>query len=142
MRLHKPMIDLVRKAHDSGRLLAAICQGPQLLISAEVVRRRKVTSWPSIAIDLKNAGALWFDKAVIRDGNLITSRQPADTPEFNAAIIETLQGQESKNVIPYCVSEEDDSITVTGDVDQANQRGDAESCRDYLPMWPHAPRGG
>lgn len=96
MRLHKPVIDLVRKAHDSGRLLAAICHGPQLLISAEVVRGRKVTSWPSIAIDLKNAGALWFDEAVIRDGNLITSPQPADTPEFNAAIIEALQGQESK----------------------------------------------
>jgi len=94
------------------------------------------------AIDLENAGALWFDEAVIWDGNLITSRQPYDIPEFNAAIIEALQGQESKNVIPYCVSEEDDSITVTGDVDQANQRGDAESCRDYLPMWPHAPRGG
>jgi protease I len=96
MRLHKPMIDLVRKAHDSGRLVAAICHGPQLLISAGVVRGRRVTSWPSIAIDLENAGALWFDEAVIRDGNLITSRQPADIPEFNAAIIEALQGQERK----------------------------------------------
>jgi protease I len=93
MRLHEPMIDLVRKAHDSGRLVAAICHGPQLLISAEIVRGRKVTSWPSIAIDLENAGALWFDEAVIKDGNLITSRQPADIPEFNAAIIEALQGQ-------------------------------------------------
>jgi len=96
MRLHKSMIDLVRKAHDSGRLVAAICHGPQLLISAEVVRGRKVTSWPSIAIDLKNAGALWSDEAVIRDRNLITSRQPADIPEFNAAIIEALEGHESK----------------------------------------------
>jgi protease I len=94
MRLHEPMIDLVRKAHDSGRLVAAICHGPQLLISAEIVRGRKVTSWPSIAIDLENAGALWFDEAVIKDGNLITSRQPADIPEFNAAIIEALEGQE------------------------------------------------
>jgi len=94
MRLHKPMIDLVRTAHDSGRLVAAICHGPQLLISAEVVRGRRVTSWPSIAIDLKNAGALWVDEAVVRDGNLITSRQPADIPEFNAAIIEALQEQD------------------------------------------------
>jgi protease I len=94
MRLHKPMIDLVRKAHDSGRLVAAICHGPQLLISAEIVRGRKVTSWPSIAIDLENAGALWFDEAVIKDGNLITSRQPADISEFNAAIIEALEGHE------------------------------------------------
>jgi protease I len=94
MRMYEPMIDLVRKAHDSGRLVAAICHGPQLLISAEIVRGRKVTSWPSIAIDLENAGALWFDEAVIRDGNLITSRQPVDIPEFNAAIIEALEGQE------------------------------------------------
>jgi protease I len=96
MRLHKPMIDLVRKAHELGRPVAAICHGPQLLISAEVVRGRKVTSWPSIAIDLENAGALWFDEAVVRDGNLITSRQPADIPDFNAAILQALQEQETR----------------------------------------------
>ena len=94
MRMHKPMIDLVRKAHDLGRLVAAICHGPQLLISAEVVRGRRVTSWPSIAVDLMNAGAIWVDEAVVRDGNLITSRQPADLPEFNAAIMEALQERE------------------------------------------------
>src|SRR5512136_3137298 len=94
MRLHKPMIDLVRKAHDLGRLVAAICHGPQLLISAEVVRGRKATSWPSIAIDLKNAGAEWVDEPVVQDGKMITSRQPADLPEFNAAIIAALQEQE------------------------------------------------
>jgi deglycase len=98
MRMHKPMIDLVRKAHDLGRPVAAICHGPQLLISAEVVRGRRVTSWPSIAIDLKNAGALWVDEAVVRDGNLITSRQPADLPEFNAAIIAALQEQEGRSI--------------------------------------------
>src|SRR5512136_1529418 len=95
MRLHKSMIDLVRAAHDSGRLVAAICHGPQLLISAEVVRGRRVTSWPSIAVDLKNAGAIWVDEEVVRDGKMITSRQPADLPEFNAAIIEALQGRDS-----------------------------------------------
>lgn len=94
MRLHRPMIELVRKAHELGRLVAAICHGPQLLISADVVRGRRVTSWPSIAIDLENAGALWVDEAVVRDGNLITSRQPADLPEFDTAIIEALQQQE------------------------------------------------
>jgi protease I len=98
MRMHKPMIDLVRKAHDLGRPVAAICHGPQLLISAEVVRGRRVTSWPSIAIDLKNAGAIWVDEAVVRDGNLITSRQPADLPEFNAAIIEALQEREGRPI--------------------------------------------
>jgi deglycase len=96
MRLYKPMIDLVRKANDLGRVVAAICHGPQLLISADVVRGRKVTSWPSIAVDLKNAGASWVDEAVVRDGNLITSRQPADIPEFNAAITRALGNDGSK----------------------------------------------
>ena len=90
MRLHQPMIDLVRKAHDSGKVIAAICHGPQLLISAEIVKGRRVTSWPSIAVDLKNAGADWVDAPVVKDGNIITSRKPADLPRFNKAIIEAI----------------------------------------------------
>lgn len=90
MRLHQPMIDLIRKVYDSGKVVAAICHGPQLLISADIVKGRRVTSWPSIAIDLKNAGANWVDDAVVQDGNLITSRKPADIPRFNRAIIEAL----------------------------------------------------
>ena len=88
MRLHQPMIALVRKAHDLGKVVAAICHGPQLLISAEIVRGYRVTSWPSIAVDLRNAGANWVDAPVVQDGNLITSRKPADLPRFNKAIIE------------------------------------------------------
>ena len=91
MRLHQPMIDLVRKAHDLGRVVAAICHGPQLLISADILRGRRVTSWPSVAVDLKNAGADWVDEPVVQDGNLITSRKPADLPRFNKAIIEALK---------------------------------------------------
>jgi protease I len=90
MRLHKPMIDLVRKAHAEGKVIAAVCHGPQLLISADIVRGRRVTSWPSVAVDLKNAGAIWVDEPVVRDGNIITSRKPADLPKFNKAIIEAL----------------------------------------------------
>jgi len=60
-------------------------------ISADIVRGRKVTSWPSIAVDLKNAGAEWVDAPVVQDGNLITSRKPADLPRFNKAIIEALR---------------------------------------------------
>ncbi len=92
MRLHPEMIELVKRAHDAGKLIAAVCHGPQLLISAEVVKGRKLTSWPSVAIDLKNAGANWVDEAVVRDGNIITSRKPADLPQFNQAIIEALDG--------------------------------------------------
>jgi protease I len=90
MRLHEPMIDLIRKAHAEGKIIAAVCHGPQLLISAEVVKGRRVTSWPSVAVDLKNAGAIWVDEPVVRDGNIITSRKPADLPRFNKAIIEAL----------------------------------------------------
>ncbi len=91
MRLYQPVVDLVRKAHDLGKVIAAICHGPQLLISADIVRGRRVTSWPSIAIDLKNAGANWVDAPVVQDRNLITSRKPADLPRFNKAIIEALK---------------------------------------------------
>ena len=90
MRLHQSMVDLIRKAHDLGKVVAAICHGPQLLISADIVRGRRVTSWPSVAVDLKNAGADWTDEPLVQDGNLITSRKPADLPRFNKAIIEAL----------------------------------------------------
>ena len=90
MRLYQSMIDLVKKAHDAGKLIAAVCHGPQLLISADIVRGRQVTSWPSIAVDLRNAGAIWVDEPVVRDRNLITSRKPVDLPRFNKAIIEAL----------------------------------------------------
>lgn len=84
------MIDLVRKAFELGKIVAAVCHGPQLLISADIVRGRRVTSWSSVAVDLKNAGAIWVDEPVVQDGNLITSRKPADLPKFNTAIIKAL----------------------------------------------------
>jgi len=90
MRLHQSMIDLVRKAHEAGKIIAAVCHGPQLLISAGILEGRRVTSWPSVAVDLKNAGATWVDEPVVRDGNIITSRKPADLPRFNKAIVEAL----------------------------------------------------
>ena len=91
MRAYQSMVDLVRTAHNLGKVVAAICHGPQLLISADIVRGRRVTSWPSVAVDLRNAGADWVDTPVARDGNLITSRKPADLPRFNKAIIEALR---------------------------------------------------
>jgi protease I len=92
MRLNRSMIDFVKNAYQNGKLVAAVCHGPQLLISAEIVRSKRVTSWQSVAIDLKNAGAEWVDEEVVRDGNLITSRNPADLPAFNKAIIKALEG--------------------------------------------------
>jgi protease I len=90
MRLHQSMVDLVRKAHDEGKIIAAVCHGPQLLISADIVKGRRMTSWPSVAVDLKNAGAIWVNEPMVRDGNIITARKPADLPKFNKAIIEAL----------------------------------------------------
>jgi len=90
MRMRHAMVDLVRAAMDAGKPVAAICHGPQLLISADALRGKTLTCWPSIAIDVKNAGGLYVDKPVVEDGNLITSRKPDDVPVFSEAIIRAL----------------------------------------------------
>ena len=90
MRMRHAMVDLTREMMEAGKPVAAICHGPQLLISANAVRGRTLTCWPSIAIDVKNAGGLYVDKPVVEDGNLITSRKPDDVPAFSEAIIKAL----------------------------------------------------
>lgn len=90
MRMRHAMVDLARDAMDAGKPVAAICHGPQVLISANALRGRTLTCWPSIAIDVKNAGGLYVDKPVVEDGNLITSRKPDDVPMFSEAIIRAL----------------------------------------------------
>jgi protease I len=90
MRLRHAMVDLTRDAMEAGKPVAAICHGPQLLISANALRGRTLTCWPSIAIDVMNAGGLYVDKPVVEDLNLITSRKPDDVPAFSDAIIRAL----------------------------------------------------
>ena len=90
MRMRHAMVDLARDAMTSGKPVAAICHGPQVLISADALRGRTLTCWPSIAIDVKNAGGLYVDKPVVEDGNLITSRKPDDVPLFSEAIVRAL----------------------------------------------------
>jgi protease I len=90
MRMRHAMVDLTRDAMTAGKPVAAICHGPQLLISANALKGRTLTCWPSIAIDVKNAGGLYVDKPVVEDGNLITSRKPDDVPAFSQAIIRAL----------------------------------------------------
>ena len=90
MRMRHAMVDLARDAMEAGKPVAAICHGPQLLISANAIRGRTLTCWPAIAIDVKNAGGLYVDKPVVEDGNLITSRKPDDVPAFSEAIIKAL----------------------------------------------------
>src|ERR1700704_6087767 len=90
MRMRHAMVDLARDAMNAGKPVAAICHGPQLLISADALRGRTLTCWPSIAIDVKNAGGLYVDKPGVEDGNLITSRKPDDLPQFTHAILKAL----------------------------------------------------
>src|SRR5436190_11156872 len=90
MRMRHAMVDLVREAVEAGKPVAAICHGPQMLISVNALRGKTVTCWPSIAIDVKNAGGRYVDKPVVEDGNLITSRKPDDVPVFAEAIIRAL----------------------------------------------------
>lgn len=73
---------------EAGKPVAAICHGPQLLIEADVVRGRRMTSYHSIKTDLRNAGADWVDEEVVTDQGLVTSRRPSDIPRFNEKMIE------------------------------------------------------
>jgi protease I len=98
MRMRHAMVDLTRDAMEAGKPVAAICHGAQLLISANVIRGRTLTCWPSIAVDVKNAGGLYVDKPVVEDGNLITSRKPDDVPAFSEAIIRALTSQPIRGV--------------------------------------------
>jgi protease I len=92
MRRYPAMVGLVKEFFSAGKLVAAICHAGWMLASAEVVRGKKVTSFFSIKDDLIHAGAEWFDREVVVDGNLITSRQPEDLPAFMRAVIATLKG--------------------------------------------------
>jgi protease I len=87
LRLNSGAVDFVRHFFEAGKPVAAICHGPQVLIEADVVRGRRMTSWPSLKTDLSNAGAQWTDEPVVVDGNLVTSRKPDDIPQFNEAMI-------------------------------------------------------
>ena len=90
LRLDPGSVMLTRHFMDSGKPVAAICHGPQLLIEADVLRGRTLTSWPSVRKDLLNAGALWVDQPVVRDGNLVTSRKPADLDIFCSTLLQLL----------------------------------------------------
>jgi protease I len=90
MRMRHAMVDLARDAMELGKPVAAICHGAQLLISARALRGRTLTCFPSIAIDVKNAGGLYVDRQVAHDQNLITSRKADDLPAFCEAILKAL----------------------------------------------------
>ena len=84
--------EIVRQALESDKVVAVICHGPWLLVSAGLAKGRTLTSYPSLSIDLENAGATWQDEEVVVDGTLITSRNPDDLPAFVEAIGDALVG--------------------------------------------------
>jgi len=88
LRMDENVVNFVREFIESGKPAGVICHGPWLLVESGVVRDRKVTSWPSIRTDIKNAGGNWVDQEVVVDAGLVTSRKPADLPAFNAKIVE------------------------------------------------------
>ncbi len=93
LRTSLPMVAFTRAFLDQGKLVAAVCHAPWMLIEADAVEGRTVTSWPSLRTDLLNAGARWVDREVVEDGNLITSRNPGDLPAFSEAILRRLAGR-------------------------------------------------
>jgi len=93
MRRNEDMVKIVREAYEKGKVIAAICHGPQMLIEADILRGKKATCFKAIVTDLKNAGATFIDKPVVVDGNIVTSRFPADLPEFCKETIKILKNK-------------------------------------------------
>lgn len=90
LRQNKEAVAFASAFLDEGKLVAAICHGPQTLIETGMLKGRKLTSYPSLQTDLKNAGAEWVDEQVVVDNGLVTSRKPDDLPAFNKRMIEEI----------------------------------------------------
>ena len=90
LRIDPDVVEFVRKFVESGRPIFLICHAPQLLITARLLEGRRVTGWPSIRVDIENAGAEYVDEPVVEDGNLLSSRKPDDIPAFVEAALKRL----------------------------------------------------
>lgn len=88
LRQNRKAVDFVKSFFDAGKPVAAICHAPWMLVEADVVSGRTVTSWPSLRTDIRNAGGEWVDREVVTDKGLVTSRKPDDIPAFNRKMIE------------------------------------------------------
>lgn len=91
MRSKKDMVELVKKIYSRQKVIGAICHGGSMLVEADIIKGRKVTSYISIATDMRNAGAEYVDMEVVTDGNIVTSRIPDDLPAFCRSILELLK---------------------------------------------------
>jgi protease I len=90
MRMNEDAVQFVRAFFEAGKPAAVICHGPWMLVEADVVRDRKVTSWPSLRTDIRNAGGNWVDEEVVVDAGLVTSRKPDDLPAFCEKAVEEI----------------------------------------------------
>jgi protease I len=88
LRMNPAAVAFVKSFFEAGKAVAAICHGPWTVIEAGAARGHRMTSWPSLRTDIRNAGAEWVDEEVVVDGKLVTSRKPDDLPAFNRAIVE------------------------------------------------------
>ncbi|HEX8513504.1 MAG TPA: type 1 glutamine amidotransferase domain-containing protein [Allosphingosinicella sp.] len=95
LRMDETVVATIRAFAGAGKPVAAICHGPWLLIEADVVRGRRVTGWPSIRTDLRNAGGQVVDEEAVTDGNIVTSRNPDDIPAFTEAVIALVEKAEA-----------------------------------------------
>lgn len=91
LRMNESVLQFVKEMHEGGKLIAAICHGPWILISAKIIKGKHATCYRSIIDDLKNAGAIYQDEPVVIDDNLITSRHPRDLHLFTKAIVDFLK---------------------------------------------------
>lgn len=91
LRMHGNVVGLIRMFAEQEKPIGAICHGPWLLVEADLVRDRTVTSWPSIRTDLRNAGANVVDEAAVTDGKIVTSRKPDDVEAFTNALIDLIE---------------------------------------------------
>jgi protease I len=86
-------VSFVRGLDEAGKPMAVICHGPWVLVESGVVRGRRVTSWPTLETDIRNAGGEWTDEEVVVDGNIVTSRKPDDIPAFNREMLRIFSGE-------------------------------------------------
>jgi protease I len=93
LRMDQAAVQFVREFMLADKPVAAICHGPWLLVEAGALQGRRLTSWPSLQTDIRNAGGEWVDDTVVVDDRLVTSRKPADIPAFNAAIVREFAGR-------------------------------------------------
>src|SRR5689334_4427796 len=90
LRTKPEAVAFAKSFFDAGKPVAAICHAPWTLVEGDVLRGRRLTSWPSLQTDIRNAGGDWVDEEVVVDGNLITSRKPDDLPAFNETLLDAL----------------------------------------------------